>query len=162
MILAAVDDPYQAAVLVVHLLAATVWVGGTIVLVFAGVPAIRQLQGAGRALALQELGARWRPLGWSALGTLVTTGVILVFGHLDDAEGGFAAVLAVKLCLFVALVGVVYVNEFVLGPALARQVREGVTPTVRPRLVVFGWISFALTLALPVLGVTLVELGSPR
>jgi putative copper export protein len=154
-----VDDPYQAAVLVVHLLAASVWVGGTVVLVFAGVPAIRVLEGGERARALRALGERWRPLGWSALGVLVTTGLILVFGHADEVEGSFAAVLGTKLALFTGLVAVVYVNEFVLGPALARQVASGEAPTLRPRLVVFGWVSFALTLTVPVLGAILVELG---
>ena len=52
---------------IVHLLAAAVWLGGTVALVFAGVPAIRTLEGAERGRAMRELGgaggrgagARW-------------------------------------------------------------------------------------------------------
>ena len=53
---------------IVHLMAAAVWVGGTIALVFVAVPPAQRLEGEARARQLRELGRRWRPLGWSALG----------------------------------------------------------------------------------------------
>ena len=71
---------------VVHLLSATVWVGGTIALVFVGVPAIRQLEGEARATALRTLGRRWRPLGWGAMGVAILSGLWLTEEH-----GGFDA-----------------------------------------------------------------------
>ena len=69
---------------VVHLLSATVWVGGTIALVFVAVPAIRQLEGEARATALRTLGRRWRPLGWGAMGVAILSGL-----WLTDEHGGF-------------------------------------------------------------------------
>ncbi len=62
-------DPERvtAVLVVVHLLAATVWVGGSTALVFVGVPAIRTLEGEPRGRAMKELGLRWRPLGYGAL-----------------------------------------------------------------------------------------------
>ena len=62
---------------IVHLLAAMVWVGGSIALVFAGVPAIRVLEGEPRGSAMKELGLRWRPLGYGALAVAALTGVEL-------------------------------------------------------------------------------------
>ena len=69
---------------VVHLLSATVWVGGTIALVFVGVPAIRKLEGEARATAMRTLGRRWRPLGWGAMAVAILSGL-----WLTDEHGGF-------------------------------------------------------------------------
>ena len=151
----------ETALTAVHVLAAAVWVGGTIALVFVAVPIARNLSGVARAAALAELGRRWRPLGWGALAVLAATGAANAYEHgaFSRAGTGFDAVLAVKVGLFVVLVITAYLHDFVLGPGLARQIREGRTQTIRPRLVVVGWVSFALTLANPVLGVALAELA---
>ena len=66
---------------VVHLLSATVWVGGTVALVFVGVPAIRNLEGEARATAMRTLGRRWRPLGWSAMAVAIVSGLWLTHLH---------------------------------------------------------------------------------
>jgi putative copper export protein len=42
----------ETALVVVHVLAAATWVGGTIALVFVAVPVARQLEGPARAAAL--------------------------------------------------------------------------------------------------------------
>ena len=52
-----------------------------------------------------------------------------------------------------------FFHDFVLGPGLARQIREGRPQTLRRRLVVVGWLNFALTLTVPVLGTVLAHLG---
>ena len=46
-------------------------------------------------------------------------------------------------------------HDFVLGPRLQRELREGAprAPVTRRRLVVVGWLTFGLTLAVPILGV---------
>src|SRR5690348_17476845 len=64
-------------IVIIHLLAATIWVGGSVALVFVGVPAIRVLEGEARGRAMRELGLRWRPLGYGALLVAVLTGVEL-------------------------------------------------------------------------------------
>jgi len=61
----------------------------------------------------------------------------------------------VKVVLFVCLVVVSYLHNFVLGPRLQAEIREGREQRTRPTLVVVGWISYGLTLTLPVLGVAL-------
>ena len=67
----------ELALRIVHLLAATVWVGGTLALVFVAVPAAQRLEGEARARTLRELGRRWRPVGWSALGVAIATGAAI-------------------------------------------------------------------------------------
>src|SRR4029078_10789175 len=50
----------EVVLVIVHVLAATVWVGGTIALTFIAVPAIRMLAGEPRQVAMRNLGPRWR------------------------------------------------------------------------------------------------------
>lgn len=139
----------QTALVAVHLLAAAVWVGGVVALVFVGVPVVRTLEGESRAQAMRLLGERWRPIGWSALGVAALTGLPLA------AEHGVDALVAVKATLVALLAALSYVHDYRLGPALARQIRAGEEPTLRPLLVRVGWVTLALTIALPVVGVLL-------
>jgi putative copper export protein len=144
---------------VVHLLSAAVWVGGTVALVFAGVPAIRRLEGEARATALRTLGRRWRPLGWGAMAVAILSGLWLTDEHggLHRAalDSDFDRTLLVKSGLVVLLcVGAAF-HDFVLGPRLQRELRAGdaQAPRTRRRLIVVGWLTFVLTIAVPVLGV---------
>lgn len=143
---------------VCHVLAATVWVGGTVALTFIAVPAIRELAGEPRQTAMRTLGQRWRPIGWSALLVLVATGTPLATTVLPDGGTGADVVFAVKMTVFVALLCFAYLHDFVLGPRLAREIREGRPQASRRPLVLVGWTSFTLTVTLPILGVVLSEI----
>jgi len=150
-----VDD----ALRIVHLLAATIWVGGTVALVFVAVPPIQRLAGEQRAQLLHALGRRWRPLGWSSLGIAILSGAVIAgrehaFG---ETSTRFDWVLAVKGALVGLLVAGAYLHDYVLGPGLARQIRAGEPQSLRPLLVAIGRLNLALTLVIPVLGVLLSE-----
>jgi uncharacterized membrane protein len=143
---------------IVHLLSAMVWVGGTVVLVFVGVPAIRKLEGEARATAMRALGRRWRPLGWSAMGVAILSGL-----WLTDHHGGFNSAalstdfdrtLILKSVLVAFLVVGALIHDYVLGPRLQRELRAGEpqAPVTRRRLIWVGWFNFSLTIAVPVLG----------
>jgi putative copper resistance protein D len=148
------------ALRIVHLLAAIVWVGGTVALVFVAVPPVQRLQGPERATLLREFGRRWRPIGWSALGVAVVTGIFLAQrAHaFDGAPRDFDWVLAAKGLLVGLLVAGAYLHDFVLGPGLARQVREGRPRSLRPLLVGIGRTNLVLTIAIPILGAVLGDL----
>ena len=45
-----------------------------------------------------------------------------------------------------------------LGPRLQEEIREGREQTTRPTLVAVGWVSYGLTVTLPILGVALQRL----
>jgi putative copper resistance protein D len=143
---------------IVHVLAACVWVGGTVALVFVGVPAIRKLEGEARATAMRALGRRWRPLGWSAMGVAILSGL-----WLTDHHGGFNSAalstdfdrtLMLKSVLVAFLCLGAVVHDYVLGPRLQRELRAGSpqAPATRRHLVIVGWFNFSLTLAVPILG----------
>jgi uncharacterized membrane protein len=148
----------ESVLVAVHLLAAAVWVGGTVALVFVSVPVVRRLDGEARARAMRGLGERWRPLGYGALGIAIVTGVPLVTRDWDDDGSSFHWVAVVKAVLVGLLLVASYVHNFVLGPRVARELREGRRDSYR-RLQVVGWVSLALTLTVPVLGVALSRLA---
>ena len=144
---------------IVHLLAATVWVGGTVALVFVSVPLAQRLEGPARGAMLRELGRRWRPIGWSALGIAIATGAwIAGLEHaFDTTPTRFDVVLAVKGGLVGLLVAGAYLHDYVLGPGLARQIRDGKPQSLRPILVRIGRLNLAVTVVLPILGAVLSE-----
>jgi putative copper export protein len=159
--LIAADDSLLLVITVlriVHLLSATVWVGGTVALVFVGVPAVRLLEGEARATAMRGLGRRWRPLGWSAMGIAILSGLWLtdLHGGLNSAalSTDFDRTLIVKSVLVVLLCAGALVHDYVLGPRLQRELRAGEeqAPATRRRLIVVGWFNFSLTVLVPILG----------
>lgn len=147
----------------VHLLSAALWVGGSAVLVIVGVPAIRATEGEARAAAMRALGRRWRPLGWSSMGIAILSGLWLSDRHgafhSDVLDSSFDRWLLVKSGLVVLLVVGSLVHDFVLGPRLQRELRDDApeAPATRRRLIVVGWLSFALTFAVPIVGVVLLS-----
>ena len=112
---------------VLHVLSASVWVGGTVALVFVGVPAIRKLEGEARATAMRALGRRWRPLGWSAMAVAIVSGLWLTERHggFHEAalETDFDRTLIVKSVLVAVLVIGALIHDYVLGPRLQRELR---------------------------------------
>ena len=146
------------ALRILHVLSACVWVGGTVALVFVGVPAIRKLEGEARATAMRALGRRWRPLGWTAMGVAIVSGL-----WLTERNGGFnrqaletdfdRTVIAKSALVGLLVIGAL-IHDYLLGPRLQRELRadDPSAPATRRRLVVVGWFNFALTLAVPILG----------
>ena len=149
----------EHVIVIVHLLAAAVWMGGSVALVFAGVPAIRTLEGEPRARAMKALSVRWRPLGYGALIILGFTGIELARHDWEEGRSPFQTVLWVKVGLSAALVTASYFHNFVLGPRLQAEIKEGLPQKTRPTLVVVGWTSLALTVTVPILGAVLAELA---
>src|SRR6185503_4794347 len=114
-------------------------------------------EGEPRGRAMKELGLRWRPLGYGALLVAALTGIVLAARDWESTAS-FEIVLAVKAAVFVALLVASYLHNFVYGPRVQEEVRAGGEQPTRRTLVVVGWVSYALTLTLPILGVVLARL----
>jgi uncharacterized membrane protein len=142
----------------IHLMAAGVWFGGSTALVFVAVPAIRAVAGEPRAIALRQLGLRWRPLGYGSLLVAALTGVALAARDWNHGGDAFHWVLWVKVAAAVALISASYVHNFVLGPRLQAEIRDGLEERSRRPLVIVGWVSYGCTLTVPLLGVALQQL----
>ena len=146
-----------AVLVVVHLLAAIVWVGGSTALIFVGVPAIRTLEGEPRGRAMKELGLRWRPLGYGALLVAALTGVALAARDWEHRPA-FQIVFWVKVAVALCLVVVRTCTTSCSARACRRRSARAASRATRPTLVVVGWISYGLTMSLPMLGVVLERL----
>lgn len=149
----------ETAIAAVHVLAACVWVGGTVALVFAAVPVLRRAEGPERAAAMRALGRRWRPLGWGAMAVAIVTGLLLAEDagalHRESLDTRFDRILLVKAALVVLLIAGSLMHNLVFGPRLQQELRQGLPQRARPPMVVVGWMNFGLTIAVPVLGVVL-------
>lgn len=148
-----------SALVAVHVLAAAVWIGGSAALIFTAVPVLRRLPREQRAASVRALGRRWKPIGWAALLLLGASGAWLAFGYwgADDADVLFHSetghLLIAKAVLYLVLVTSAGLHDFVLGPRLNRQIRDGRPMTLRRPMQIVGWVTVAATLALPILGV---------
>lgn len=118
------DVLYRVAV-VVHVLSAVIWVGGVLFMGMIAVPTAKKLDDKLRRQLLDELGRRFRPVGWTALGLLVTTGLYLMWHwgarietvlDLSFFEHAHTRTLGYKLLLVIAMIGVSALHDFWLGP----------------------------------------------
>jgi len=120
-----------------HILAATVWIGGLVFFAVVAVPLIRNKEFSGAAPRIVEwMGTRFRYVGWLTLGLLVLTGYTnLVYRGLALSDwlkpvmwtGYFGTALAYKL-VFVAIILIVSaVHDFYIGPRATRIWKESPT-----------------------------------
>lgn len=147
------------ALVVVHVVAAAIWVGGVAALTLVAVPVAQRQDGELRGALLRDLGRRWRPLGWGALAVAIATGIPLAehwnaFDRDVLVDTRFGRILLVKAGL-VALLVALSVAHNRLGPVLARQIRDGREQTARAPLVLVGRASFVVTFAILVAAVLL-------
>ena len=117
-----------------HVLAAMLWLGGMLFLAAVGAPVLRAVEPpALRQRLFQELGLRFRTIGWAAIALLIVTGTANLHfrGWLrwDGVLGEPAfwsttqgRALAWKLIAVTAMLTVSLVHDFVLGPAAGRAV----------------------------------------
>jgi uncharacterized membrane protein len=157
-----------------HIMAAVVWVGGTIFLVIVLVPAIRRPQFAGVASALIRWTAlRFRSLGWICFSVFLLSGALnLVARGIDWQElngavfwqGSFGRTLAIKLIVVAAILAISAFHDFFLGPraASAWEADAGSAETLRLRrqAVRLGRLNLLLALMVILLGIMLVR-GAP-
>lgn len=157
-----------------HILAAIVWVGGTIFFVIVLVPAIRRPEMGGIAVALTRFTAlRFRWVGWVCFGVFLITGTVnlaargIGLRELRDVgfwQSSFGRILAVKLLLFAAILVISAFHDFFVGPRAAASweadARSAETLRLRRQAVRLGRLNFLIALMVILLGVLLVR-GAP-
>lgn len=115
----------------IHVLAALLWLGGMLFFGIVGAPVLRAIEPpALRQRLFQELGRRFRTVGWIAVVTLVATGTLMlgargllhwsVLGSADFWRTTFGTTLAFKLAAVTTMIVVSAVHDFLLGPAAGR------------------------------------------
>jgi copper transport protein len=117
---------------VIHVLAASVWVGGIAALLLALPAATRELQGADRGRLLLVTLARFSPLALGAIVAIAITGVVQAYIDVRSLHGLlhsiYGALILVKVALLLALISLGWVNRERVLPALRRLVDAGRTP----------------------------------
>jgi copper resistance protein D len=129
------------AVVTVHVLSAFVWLGGMLFLGLVGAPALRAVEPpALRQRLFQDIGTRFRSVGWIAIAILVVTGVANLWyrgwlGELPNADFWRTATgraLAAKLACVTVMIATSAVHDFALGPAAGKS-KPGSPEAVRLR-----------------------------
>jgi copper transport protein len=140
-----------------HVLAASVWVGGIACLLLALPAATRRLHGPDRSRLLLATLARFSPFALAAVLVIAVTGVVQAYIDVRSLQAllhtTYGALIIVKVVLLLALIGFGWVNRERVIPALervatARRPPGGVGVLVRRTL------RSELTLMLAVFGVT--------
>jgi len=111
----------------IHLLAAMLWLGGMFFLGVVGAPVLRTVEPPPlRQKLFQELGARFRAVGWWAIAVLIVTGVVNLYfrGWLHASVLGSSSfwrsttglALAAKLGAVLIMLSISAVHDFIHGP----------------------------------------------
>jgi len=163
---------YLTSVLI-HILAATVWIGGMLFLVLVVVPWLRQGDRANAAVFLRETGTRFRNIGWTCFGILLVTGTFNLwvrgvrFSDFISAEwlsSPFGKTVVVKLVAFAIVLMVSLIHDFVLGPRataiIAAAPRSPEAQIARRHASLLARVNVVLALILVAAGVMLVR-GTP-
>jgi hypothetical protein len=131
----------------VHLLAATVWVGGSLFYLIVLRPALRRAQPQVAAALGPAVGAGFREVVNLAIASLVVTGAVLTFDRLARSAGpAYAAVLALKIALAIGM----FFLAWELGWAGRRRQAGGRRWPISPAvlLLVLGLAVFFIALVL--------------
>lgn len=142
---------------VIHVLAASVWVGGIACLLLALPAATRRLQGPRRSELLLTALARFSPIALASVVAIAATGIIQAYIDVRSLQSllhtTYGALIIAKTLLLLVLIAVGWVNRGRIIPALSRLAGTGRPPGavgMRARRTLRG--EFALMIC--VLGVT--------
>ncbi len=112
-----------------HVLAASIWVGGIACLLLALPAATRQLHGPDRTRLLLAALARFSPLALAAVVVIAITGVVQAYIDVRTLHGllhtTYGALIIAKVLLLLALIGLGAINRERVLPALARIAAAG-------------------------------------
>lgn len=117
---------------VLHVLAASVWVGGIACLLLALPTATRELVGSDRSRLLLGVLARFSPLALAAVVTIALTGVLQAYIDVRSVHAllhsTYGALVIVKVALLLVLIALGWINRERVLPALRRVVDARLTP----------------------------------
>jgi putative copper resistance protein D len=157
---------YQLTVFI-HILAAIVWVGGMLFMALILVPATRKLSAPERRYLFEQIGHRFRAVGWVCVALLIVTGIgnlsfhgigWATFASGDILTTTFGRLLTAKLLLIALMVIVTAIHDFYLGPASARAAGDiAQTASLRRASGTLARLSAVLALAIVALAVLLVR-----
>jgi len=162
--------PYYINV-TIHVLAALIWLGGMFFLALVGAPVLRSVEPASlRRELFDQLGRRFRSVGWITLGVLVVTGIgnlyfrgllhwSAIWANADFWRSSYGTALGFKLAAVSAMLVVEGYHDWVLGPR-AGQAAAGSDESVDLRAKASAWARVAAMCGI-VIVVAAVRLARP-
>lgn len=155
-----------------HVLSALVWLGGMLFLGLVGAPVLRAIEPAAiRQELFQQLGIRFRRVGWWAIGVLVVTGTINLYfrgllvwrsglGDIGFWSTSMGQALAWKLIAATLMILNSAVHDFIVGPAAGRaQPGSERAQTLRRRAAMLGRVNALIGVVLVVAAVRVARGG---
>lgn len=120
--------------ILLHILAAVVWIGGMAFLGIVIVPALRRSDlGAKTVEVMHRSGVRFRAVGWVCFALLLVTGIVNLsrwgvgWERFTSAElwgTTWGHILAIKLALVAVAIALSGLHDFVIGPRATARLRE--------------------------------------
>jgi len=152
-----------------HIMAAAVWIGGTVFLALVVVPAMRRPEYQGIAASLIHwTGMRFRSVAWVCLAFLLLTGAFnLTYRGFEWSdlwswwlwEDPVVRVLGIKLLLVLVVLLLTVLHDFVVGPRATARWQESPgslgASLLRKLAVWIGRLNLLLALVIVALGVLL-------
>ncbi|MGM0555345.1 MAG: CopD family protein [Myxococcota bacterium] len=147
---------------VLHVLAAIVWVGGVFFIGAVAMPIAGGMGRAGREV-LRAVARRFRPIGWAALVVLVATGSAFLYRwgatwetlfDLSFFEAPHARLLGYKLVFVGIMLVVSFVHDFIIGPRASQaEPNTEHAKSLRLAAALLGAFTGGLALAIAILAV---------
>ncbi|MFW5968093.1 MAG: CopD family protein [Persicimonas sp.] len=156
------------AVVVLHVVAAIIWIGGVLFMGLVAVPAARGLEPRLRRLVTTRLGMAFRPVGWVCLVVLLTTGTYMAINwgatwqnvfDLSFFDAPHTRMLGYKLLAVLAMLGVSFWHDWVIGPR-AVEAEPGTEEAERYRRLA-GWLGRVTGVLVLVIAVLAVFVARP-
>ena len=163
---------YQIAVFI-HVLSAVTWVGGMLFLVMVLVPLSRRERKAGGATSelLRQSAQKFLPVAWLAMALLVVTGIYIGWDHWGVRPGNFFSTgghffrtLQIKTGLFLVVIALSLVHDFLLGPRVLTRLESAPIPNdstsgrgARVLLLTLARVNLLAVLVILVLAVLLIR-----
>jgi putative copper export protein len=115
--------------LFLHVTFIAIWVGSQVLTAAAVVPSVQRIeQGAVRLDTLEVFARKFNHIAWGAVLIIIITGGIMIDTRIDDVKaiaGGdsifdlrWGFIFAIKMSIFIVMLGVVALHSFVFGPRL--------------------------------------------
>ena len=102
---------------VIHLLAASIWLGSMVFFAAVIVPVVRRaIDPEKRREVIKAIGFRYRILGYSTVLILLVTGPFLAFEHGVNWHSQFGRVLTYKLILIAMMLLFLFLHDFIFAP----------------------------------------------
>ncbi|NNM94135.1 MAG: hypothetical protein HKL88_01570 [Bacteroidia bacterium] len=143
-----------------HIICATLWIGGMLFLVLVLMPAIKN--NANRRELLNNVGIRLRTVGWATLLLLLITGLFNAYYRGISLQyclsSPYGRLFLYKISIFAIIAAISFYHDFFAGPQAIREMAQGTDSRKFVKLArIIGQLNLLLALAAAFIGEIIVR-----